>query len=288
MRAALEDEDEPPLAWVGSVSMPVGVAEVVEKIRSLLDFSLSEFRGAKSAEDAFKLIRLNVESVGAFVLLASDLGSHHTSFGIDIFRGLAIADSIAPFIVVNDQDSRAAWSFTLLHEFTHLMLGVSGVSGGRFEREIERFCNDVASEILLPAFELQYLQMPTDASITAIENEITRFARERNISRTMVAYRLYRRQKITREQWTRLTHTFFTQWIDIRERQREAKNKSDSGPSYYTVRRHRLGQALLRTTARLMSTGALTTVKASQVLGVKPSNVQSLMAGVRGFRIGVD
>ncbi len=75
--------------------------------------------------------------------------------------------------------------------------------------------------------------------------------------------------------------------MDLRELRREAESNSESGPSYYTVRRQRLGQALLSTTARLMSAGALTTVKASQVLGVKPNNVQPLMAGLRGFRIGV-
>ncbi|MDB4913552.1 MAG: hypothetical protein JWM95_1196, partial [Gemmatimonadetes bacterium] len=33
-------------------------------------------------------------------------------------------------------------------------------------------------------------------------------------------------------------------------------------------------------TARLLSTGAITTVKAGQVLGVRPNNVQTLMSGV--------
>ncbi|WP_353269088.1 ImmA/IrrE family metallo-endopeptidase [Gemmatimonas sp.] len=121
-----------------------------------------------------------------------------------MFRGLAIADPIAPFVVVNDQDSRAAWSFTLLHEFTHLMLGFSGVSGGGFDRAIERFCNDVASEILLPAAELRDMQLLSGASDTAIERDISLFASERNVSRTMVAYRLYLQRRITGEQWTRL------------------------------------------------------------------------------------
>ncbi len=288
VRAALENEEErSPLAWVGSVSISAGVAEAVERIRALLGFSLAGFRRAKSAEDAFRLVRESVESVGAFVLLASNLGSHHTSLGTEVFRGLAIADPIAPFVVVNDQDSRAAWSFTLLHEFTHLLLGFSGVSGGGFDRAIERFCNDVASEILLPAAELREMQILTGVSDAAIEREISRFASERNVSRTMVAYRLYLQRRLTDEQWTRAAGTFLREWIDIRERRRKAENKSESGPSYYIIRRQRLGQALLSTTARLMSAGALTTVKASQVLGVKPNNVQPLMAGLRKFRVGV-
>ena len=44
-------------------------------------------------------------------------------------RGFALADEVAPFVVINHQDHRGAWSFTLLHELTHLWLGETGVSG---------------------------------------------------------------------------------------------------------------------------------------------------------------
>ena len=81
-----------------------------------------------------------------FVLLAENLGSHHSAIPVSAFRGFAIADPIAPFIVINDGDAKAAWSFTLLHELAHLWLGATGVSGGVPEMQIERFCCDVAGE----------------------------------------------------------------------------------------------------------------------------------------------
>ena len=81
-----------------------------------------------------------------FVLLKGDLGSHHTAIDVEVFRGLAIADDVAPFVVINDNDSRAARSFTLLHELTHILLGQSGFRGMRVEAEIEKFCDDVAAE----------------------------------------------------------------------------------------------------------------------------------------------
>src|SRR3546814_17037769 len=64
---------------------------------------------------------------------------------IDAFRGFALADPIAPFVVINDRDAKTAWSFTLLHEVAHLWIGATGVSGGHFEGSTEQFCNDVAS-----------------------------------------------------------------------------------------------------------------------------------------------
>ncbi len=284
VRAALEDEDErPPLAWVGSASVGAGVERLVEQMRTALDINLASFRAASNPEEGFRMVRERVEALGAYVILASNLGSHHTSLGIDVFRGLAVADSRAPFVVVNDQDSRTAWSFTLLHEVAHLWLGFTGVSGGTFDRAIERFCNEVASEILLPASELQPLQIRPNASDALLEQTISDFATVRMVSRSMVAYRLYRQGTIGESQWRSVTRSFHRQWLSQRERLRESTREATGGPHYYVVRRHRLGSALLSTTARLLSSGALTTVKASQVLGVKPNNVQTLMLGVRSL-----
>jgi Zn-dependent peptidase ImmA (M78 family) len=278
VRAALEDEEEPePLDWIGSARIEEGTARLVERIRESLTFDLSEFRGNDNPEDAFKLIREGVEALGAYVILASNLGSHHTTLGTDVFRGFAIADPIAPFVVVNDQDSRTAWSFTLLHEFAHLWLGYTGVSGGTFDREVERFCNDVASELLLPAAELQQFVINSVWSATELQGEIDAFASARRVSRSMVAYRLFLAAAISGDQWRSLTQYFRRQWLDHRELQRESGRDAPGGPSYYVVRRHRVGGALLRTTARLLESGALTTVKAGQVLGVKPNNVQALV-----------
>jgi len=282
IRAALEDEDERrPLAWVGSASVDAGVERLVAQLRTALNINLASFRGAPSPEEAFRMLRESVEDLGAYVVLASNLGSHHTSLGIDVFRGLAVADSLAPFVVVNDQDSRTAWSFTLMHEVAHLWLGFTGVSGGTFDRAIERFCNQVASEILLPASELQQVQIRPNMSEALLEQTISEFAVLRKVSRSMVAYRLYLQQTISEAQWRSATRTFHLQWLGQRDRQRESTREATGGPNYYVVRRHRLGSALLSTTARLLSSGALTTVKASQVLGVKPNNVQALMLGVR-------
>jgi Zn-dependent peptidase ImmA (M78 family) len=282
IRAALEDEDErADIRWIGTARIEEGTGVLVHRMRDALRFELSAFRAAETAEAAFKMLRERVESLGVFVVLASNLGSHHTTLGVEIFRGIAIADKVAPFVVINDQDSRAAWSFTALHELAHLWLGVTGVSGGTFDRDVERFCNEVASELLLPHDELARLHVDSRAGSDAIQSIITEFARSRNISRALVAYRLLRQGQLSFDRWREVTGAFRRQWLDQRERQREAAREAPGGPSYYVVRRHRVGPALLQATARLLGSGALTTVKAGQILGVRPSNVQALMTGLR-------
>ncbi len=145
---------------------------------------------------------------GVFVLLAGDLGSHHTALDTDTFRGFALADPIAPFVAINGNDARVAWSFTLLHELTHILLGQTGISGGPPVQSVELLCNDVASEYLLPAGELRQ-QLWNDASLIGpISNQIGDFPRERNLSRQMAAYRLFRAGVLTSEIWQELRAQF--------------------------------------------------------------------------------
>jgi Zn-dependent peptidase ImmA (M78 family) len=220
-----------------------------------------------------------------FVMFASNLGSYHTTLSVDRFRGFALADPIAPFIVINDQDSHAAWSFTLLHELAHIWLGYTGVSGGPPERTVERFCNDVASEFLLPSQELQDFGQSAGASTVELADRIREFAGVRKISQTMLAYRLHRADVISFEQWNRLAALFRKAWFERREREREAaKARDEGGPSPYVIGRHRVGDALLRTTARLLAAGVLTSTKAGKVLGVKPGNIPKLLAAAGPLR----
>ena len=102
----------------------------------------------------------------------------------------------------------------------------------------------------------------------------------------MVAYRMMRRNLITPSQWTQLADGFHSAWLEHREARREEAREQEGGPSYYVIRRQRLGDALLATTQRLLKAGALTTTKAGRVLGVNPTRVQTLMAGVRAVPRG--
>src|SRR3546814_3348390 len=110
------------------------------------------------------------EAAWIYVLLIGNLGSHHSAIDIDAFRGFALADPIAPFVVINDRDAKTAWSFTLLHEVAHLWIGATGVSGGHFEGSTEQFCNDVASSFLLPPRELAQLAVRSEEHTSELQS----------------------------------------------------------------------------------------------------------------------
>ena len=279
VKSALEDEDEAePLKFVGSRNISDGESSVLTALKSLINVPIELFHTQPDADIAFNLLRTGAEDSGVFVLLKGDLGSYHTAIDTQVFRGFVIADEIAPFIVINDRDARPAWSFTLLHECVHIVLGQSGMSNAWRDNGIERFCDDVAGEFLLPTKVLELLDLNgTSQSDLIAEQRISNFARERNLSRSMVAYRAYRADLIDRSTYRILENLFRHQWARERARQRERNRQDDGGPNYYVIRRHRTGQGLIQLAGRMMQAGAFSTSGAARVLGVKPTQVGAML-----------
>lgn len=286
VKSVLEDEDDAqPLAFVGSVAMPRGVPFVVESIAAKLGYQRSrEPRNSGTAEDLFKELRMRAERVGVFVLLVGDLGSHHSSISERVFRGFAIADPIAPFIVINDQDATTARAFTLIHELAHIWLGQTGISGTAAQVQvstpqgrIEQFCNDVAGEFLLPSQALPARPEfePSDAGRAA--RFVTGIAQNWRVSEPMVAYRMSRLGWINAAVYDQLVGSYAARWQAIKARQKEKAKEKEGGPSYFVVKQFKLGQALLGFVDNAMRNRQITHTKAAKVLGTSATNVEPLL-----------
>ena len=289
VRSLLEDEEESQeLAFVGSAFINDGARAVAASIASTLEFD-HRGRGARrgDADTLFRTLRERAESAGVFVLLIGDLGSYHTALGVEVFRGFAISDRVAPFVVINDQDARAARSFTLIHELAHIWLDRSGVSGvpspnapRSLEDRIEQFCNDVAGEFLLPAEALHAQPADFDAGDKrGAEDAIRLLADAWSVSEPMVAYRLKRTGKIVTPVYRDLISDYAARWQRQRKRQRERNRERDGAPSAYVIRRSRLGRALLDVVQRTLRDNVLTHTKAAKLLGVEPGAVEPLLRG---------
>ena len=272
VRFLLEDDEIEPHSFVGSASLADGATKVAEKIVSSIGFELSEYRRGADVDKAFAYLRNCLERSGIFVMLLGDLGSHHSKIEPRSFRGYAIADKIAPFIVINDNDARSAWSFTALHEAAHIWLGQTGISGASHEVAVERFCNDVAGLILLPATEIRALTLPKDFSESLAA--IGEFSSERNVSRTMVAYLLFREKQISSARYREFTDHFYGAWLASKEKKKE---KDERRINRYVVLRHRLGPALVGLAKQSLDSGSLSPTKASSLLGVKPGAVRTFL-----------
>jgi len=286
VRSLLEDEDEAVrLPFVGSASLMDGVQSVSNRINEALELSASAEGRPGGPDGLFKDLRSRCERLGIFVLLIGDLGSHHSALTDSVFRGFAIADEIAPFVVINDQDARAARTFTLIHELAHIWIGQSGVSGGADivaeatpVGRTEQFCNDVAGEVLLPAAALarRPAGLETDDKETT-HRVISGISEAWSVSEPMVAYRLHRLGWITNAIYGKICADYAARWRAVKAQEKAKAKENEGGPSYYVVKQHKLGNALIGVVQRTLRDNLLTHTKAAKVLGVKPSSVEPLL-----------
>jgi len=286
VKVLLEDENDiPELTYVGSASTQQPVQSVASSIATTIGFDYQNFgtrKGLSDADALFEKLRQKAETVGIFVMLAGDLGSHHTRISPEMFRGFTICDKISPFVVINDQDAKAARSFTLIHELAHIWLDQPGVSGQpttntptSLHSRIERFCNDVAGEFLLPDCALNSYPIEHEKeSVSAVVEDI---ADRWLVSESMTAYRLNRTGKISTTIYRKLASEYSLRWQQRQTTIRKQNQSREGGPNPWTVKRHRLGNPLVEITHRSLRDNNLTHTKAAKILGVKPGSVERFL-----------
>ena len=179
----------PALAYVGSATLQQQPELVVRHMREVMDLSVAERRALPTWTDALRQLIAKAEDAGVLVMASSIVGSNsHRNLDVGEFRGFALADDLAPLIFLNAADSKAAQMFTLAHELAHVWLGATGVSDsevGRLpEQQTERWCNQVAAELLMPLQATSESHRPDEP----VPQQIQRLAREFKVS-TLVALR---------------------------------------------------------------------------------------------------
>lgn len=292
VRSVLEDdEDYEPLQFIDSASIDTDTVETVARsVRSALgiDQRLTSRDNVATAAELFQHLRSRVEELGVFVVLVGNLGNYHSKLRVELFRGFALADDCAPFIVINSNDAITARSFTLLHELAHLFLGITGISSRPTAAtaetpnwRVEKFCNDVASEVLLPG---EYLdaRLPvnhlTEDGATSVVEEI---CSDRCVGRLLVSYRLWQAGCIDGSVYDRLEQSSRTDYERRKGDGRETPN-GFGGPNWYVVRRSYLGTSLIRLVRRALGERELTYTKAATILGVGAHQVRRLVNSTAG------
>lgn len=180
-----------PLTFVGSANIQEAPETVAQRMRAELKISIEEQRKAHTWEEALRQLIEKVEDAGVMVMGNSIVGnSTRRKLNVEEFRGFALADERAPLIFLNQADSKAARMFTLIHELAHLWLGSDGTGMSNTsvsqvpKQPLERWCNNVAAEFLMPLEELQKVYQPDKSVPDAIQY----LARQFKVS-TLVALR---------------------------------------------------------------------------------------------------
>jgi hypothetical protein len=117
---------EPIQPFELSATMKIEVESIGQRIRNYL--GVTEADQVTWKRHAFDAWRIAIEARAVLVFVVPCLA-------LSEMRGAAIAEHEMPIILINGQDRSGGRIFTLLHEFCHLAVGKSGVSGEGGDRE---------------------------------------------------------------------------------------------------------------------------------------------------------
>jgi len=179
--------------------------EVAGMIRDFLEIEIEEQINQQTSYDAFNLWRNKLENTGVIVLQAAGID-------LDDMRGFSISERPFPTIVVNNKDIPEARIFSLIHEFTHVLLNKGGICDfqesmlSEEKKKIEAFCNKVAGEVLVPIKELKSEKIViSNAKSNAWDlSDLRILAKRYSVSQEMMLYRLLNLEFITNKIFTAL------------------------------------------------------------------------------------
>jgi Zn-dependent peptidase ImmA (M78 family) len=192
---------EEPLEYVGSASLNNQAVETAARIRDALNFDIEERRQAPSWTEALRLFIEQADDTGVLVMCSGVvLNNNYRKLDPSEFRGFAIADEYAPLVFINGADTKAGQMFTLAHELAHIWLGQSSLDDAQPSRvagsDQERWCNQVAAELLVPLALLREEFRPQ----AELQAEVNRLARRFKVSTLVVLRRVYDADALSYEQ----------------------------------------------------------------------------------------
>jgi Zn-dependent peptidase ImmA (M78 family) len=182
----LLEEGADVLPFVGSFSANPNAEKLGADISQALNLSPSLRKTAATADAYFGILAERAEEAGVLVMKSGIVKSNtKRPLSVKEFRGFALVHDVAPLVFINGRDYEVASVFTLIHELAHIWIGQSGVSDladtTPQHRNIERLCNQVAADVLVPKKEFLERWGPT--------TDIGSLANTFRVSRLVVARR---------------------------------------------------------------------------------------------------
>ena len=230
LRDYLKNNEFEDLPFVGKYSRTNNPIEIVNDIRQTLGLTENWASQLGTWEEAQNHLVQTIEDKGIITVFNGVVENNgYRKIPVDECRGFVLVDKIAPFMFINNADSKSAQMFTLVHELAHIWTGHS--AGFDFRKlqpaddPIEILCDQVAAEFLVPknAFNEEWNRNPNIRSAS----------RYFKVSEIVIARRAMDTGKITKNKF----FEFYNEYI---KREFVKKESQGSGGNFYATTRKRL------------------------------------------------
>ncbi|APZ42526.1 ImmA/IrrE family metallo-endopeptidase [Acidihalobacter ferrooxydans] len=253
------------LAFVGSATRQDSIIETAQRIAQTIGFSTAERQRLPNWSEALRRFIALVEQSGVLVMISGVVGSNtHRPLNPQEFRGFALVDPLAPLIFVNGKDSKAAQMFTLAHELAHLWLGESGISDVQAanlpNEAVERWCNAVAAELLVPLARIRESYRPGES----LDEAMQRLAGQFKVSTLVILRRLHDLGVIDRE-------TLWDTYREELERLKALSRKTGGGGDFYNSLGARVSKRFASSLVASTLEGQTPFTEAFRMLGIRKS-----------------
>lgn len=226
----LADNHFEELDFVGKFKGLENVNAIVADIRSVLGLDQNWAGQFKTWQETLNHLVEVIEDNG-IITVFNGVVENNTSRPIEVdeCRGFVLVDELAPFMFINNADSKAAQMFTIVHELAHIWTGHS--AGFDFRKllpaadPIEILCDHVAAEFLVPeqTFKERWREQPN----------IKNVARFFKVSEIVIARRALDIGSINKRE-------FFAFLNEYKKREFIKKQNQGSEGDFYATARKRL------------------------------------------------
>lgn len=269
---------EAPLDFVASISLGTPVNDAAQDLRTQLGWTADVRSRLGSWDAAVTQVRERAEALGLLVMISGIVGSNtHRKLDPREFRGFALIDEYAPVVFVNGADSKAAQVFTLAHELAHVWLGAEGLddldprSEERYREE--RWCSQVAAELLVPMDEFRAVFAPGQAMRAQLQSLAERF----RVSTQVIIGRVREAGHLTWEE-------FVAELRVEQDRIAEIGTQRGGGGNFYYTKPVQVGKRFARELISSTLEGWTSYSEAFRLLGVQKASTFEGLAEQLGVR----
>ncbi len=268
LREYLKENDFAELEYVGKYRENGTVSAIVGDIRKTLGLNENWASEFKTWDAAQAHLVAQIEDKGIITVFNGVVENNgYRKIPVEECRGFVLVDTVAPFMFINNADSKAAQMFTIVHELAHIWTGHS--AGFDFRKlqpaadANEQLCDKVAAEFLVPE--------RTFTAFWAHKPNINIAARFFKVSEIVIARRALDLGFLSKQQ-------FFAFYDEYIHREFTRKEEQPGGGDFYATARKRLSITFATHVFNAVRSGNLLYRDTYKLTSLKGDTFQSFFA----------